>query len=115
MYDKTIRGNRMILDEEQAKKDIETVSKFADKNQRLAWKRKMNRMETLVERLQPFEEKILKLILEKQPIMDEIDEIRRAMILECVHPADYLVHKGTHIECKFCKNKIRLNKHDRED
>ena len=92
-----------------ATKELAEVSKNADKNQRLAWRRKKKRIDELIESLQPYEQKKLDIILEMQPIMDKIAIIRAEMVKECVHPLDYLSHKGTHIECKFCKSKIRVN------
>ena len=97
------------LDEETANKQLDKVSKFADKNQRLSFRRKKERMDTLLERIRPIEEKMLELILEKTPITDEIEKVRQGMVHECVHPRDYLVHKGTHIHCKFCSKDIQLN------
>ena len=98
-----------LLDEDEVNKQLDRVSKFADKNQRLSFKRKGERMATLLTRIKPIEDKILELILEKTPIMDDIDTVRRGMVHECVHPRDHLVHKGTHILCKFCSKEIKLN------
>ena len=97
------------LDEEQAKRELDNVAKFSDKNQRLAWRRKRLKMDDLLEKIRPYEEQILEVILKKQEIMDDIEKVRQTMVKECVHPADYLVHKGNHILCKFCKNKIVIN------
>lgn len=97
----------VLLDEDQVAKEMADVSKFADKNQRLSWRRKKTRMENLLKELEPLNEEALQLVLRKQPILDKVETVRQKMILECVHPSDYLVHKGTHILCKFCGNKIR--------
>jgi hypothetical protein len=97
------------LDEDQARLDLDNVSKFSDKNQRLAWRRKRTKMDELLAKILPYEEQILEIIYEKQSIMDDIEVVRKAMVKECVHPADYLVHKGNFILCKFCKNKIVIN------
>jgi len=94
------------LDEDQVAKELADISKFADKNQRLSWRRKKTRMETLLRELEPLNEEALQLVLKKQPILDKIQVVRQKMILECVHPLDYLVHRGRHILCKFCGNKI---------
>lgn len=99
-----------MLDEEAANRELQEVSKFADKNQRLAFRRKEKRIEELIERLRPFEEEKLKIILEMQPIMDEIKKVRETMVDDCVHPIKHLVHKGSYVECKFCNTKIRLNR-----
>jgi ribosomal protein L16 Arg81 hydroxylase len=98
-----------MLDEDEVAKEIKQVSAHADKNQRLAWRRKKARIDTLIERIQPLQDKKLEIILQMQPIMDEIEAVRQEMVKECIHPKDHLVHKGTHIECKFCKSKLKVN------
>jgi hypothetical protein len=97
------------LDEDEANRQLDKISRFADKNQRLSFKRKGERMQKLLDRISPIEKQILELILEKNPIMDEIDKVRRGMVHECVHPRDHLAHKGTHVQCKFCAKEIGLN------
>ena len=99
----------VLLDEDEANLQLDKVAKFADKNQRLSFRRKRERMDTLLERIRPIEAKILDLIHDKTPIMDEIEKVRQGMVHECVHPRDELVHKGTHIQCKFCSKEIKLN------
>ena len=98
-----------ILDEETMKHELETVSKEADKNERLSWRRKEKKMQDLLEKMEPLNQEILRLILEKQPLMDDIEELRNVMVHECVHPVKTLVHKGDHILCKFCNKKLNIN------
>lgn len=97
----------MRLTEDQANKEVDDVAKFADNAEKLSWRRKLKKLEALVDDLRPYEEEILKLHQEKMPIMDKIEKLRRVMIDECIHPKDQLVHKGTHIECKFCDKIIK--------
>lgn len=104
----------MEISEEQKKRELEEVSRYSDKNEKLSWKRKMKKMEGLIEKLQPYEEQILKIILKKQPIMDAIDELRNKMVKECVHPIEYLSHQGDHVLCKFCNSKIKVVNFDDE-
>lgn len=99
----------VVVETPAVKKQLDKVAKFAHKNQRLSFRRKSERMATLLERIQPIEEKILDLILQKTPIMDDIEEVRRAMLHECVHPRDQLVHKGKYVLCKFCTRELRIN------
>lgn len=98
-----------ILDEDQVQKELESASKDADKNMRLAWRRKEKKMEELLEKLEPLNEEMLELIRRKQPILDEVTDLRSKMVHECVHPTKTLVHKGSHILCKFCNKKLRIN------
>lgn len=100
----------MRLTEKQVKKDIDTIASYSKNDAKLAWRRKKKKLESRVEDLRPYEEKILELIQEKQPIMDEIEKLRQTMVQECIHPKDQLVHKGTHVECKFCNKTITLKK-----
>lgn len=96
----------MRLTEDDVKKDLESVYGFADNAEKLAWRRKYKKMQESIEELRPYEEKIIQLHEEKQPIMDKISEIRENMVEVCVHPKEYLVHRGTHVECKFCNKLI---------
>lgn len=95
-----------LFDEAQAQLELEEIAKIADKNQRLSWRRKRKRMDDLLEKIKPIEEKILALIMEKQPIMDEVEDVRQKMVKECIHPKEDLVHYGTHLHCKFCNRKL---------
>lgn len=88
--------------------ELDKVSGFAEKNQKLSWSRKKKRIDELVERVQPIENKIMDLIREKQPILDQIDEVRDKMVKECVHPKDHLSHRGDHVLCRFCQRKINV-------
>lgn len=83
------------------------------KNERVAFTRKIKKMEELVASLLPIEEKIQEIIVnEKYPIMDEIQELRAIMVKECVHPKDqlalYETDDGEVIECKFCHARLAV-------
>lgn len=95
----------MRLTEEQIKKDIDIIAGNSENAAKLAWRRKKKKLEELIDQLKPYEQKILELYQERMPILDKITELREVMVQECIHPKDQLVHKGTHVECKFC-NKI---------
>lgn len=97
-----------MTEEEKIKKELDTVANYSDKNEKLSWKRKMKKLSDLVDDLRPYEEEILKLVLKKQPIMDKIDQLRDVMVKECIHPIDYLSHRGDHILCKFCNSRIKV-------
>lgn len=81
---------------------------FKPKNERIAWIRKMDKMQQLIKTMEPIEDVILAKIAEKQVIMDEITELRKLMVKDCIHPIDMLVDKQTHIVCKFCNDKLRV-------
>ena len=96
--------------EEQAKERLlfEQISNHADRSEKTTWKRKLDNMEKLIEKLRPIEEKILDIIKdEKQPILDEIQTLRGEMVKECIHPFEHLVQKDGYVECKFCNKRIR--------
>lgn len=99
----------MHISEEKIAEDIKIISNHRDKNERLSWKRKKDKIEALVKELAPIEDEILQLIENKKyPILNKITELRNEMVKECVHPKDMLVHYGTHVVCKFCDAKIAV-------
>lgn len=97
------------ITEQQANDQLDYISKVKDKNERLSWKRKLERMERIINvDLPPLDEQIVKLHEKKQDIVDEIVKIRKQMVKECVHPKEWLVHKGHSIVCKFCNVTLSL-------
>ena len=96
---------------EQAKLRLlfESIANHANRSEKTAWKRKLTNMEALMEKLHPIEEKILQIITdEKQPLLDEIAELRGVMVKECIHPYEHLVKKDGFVECKFCGKKLKV-------
>ena len=86
---------------------FEKIANTANRSEKTSWNRKMDNMVKLMARLSPVEEKILDIIKEeKNPILDDIAEVRKTMIVECVHPIEYLVEDGDIVRCRFCEKKI---------
>lgn len=100
-----------MLTKDQFEHDLDTIFKKTNKNEKLAWNRKRKKLEDLVDGARPIEEAIFDLMMKKQEIIDQIDELRQVMVTECIHPQDMLVHHGRNIECKFCGVKILINRH----
>ena len=90
------------------KKELNRVANFRDKNEKASWIRKKKNLEALALELDPIEHKILELTHEKMILIDSINEIRKIMIADCVHPSDYLIHYDTYIQCRFCETKLVL-------
>ena len=93
---------------EKQEKDLKVVSNIKDKNEKLSWTRRQKKIEQMVEEMRPLEDQILALNAERQVILDKIQDLRRQMVKECIHPKNSLVHKGTYIECKFCNAKLSI-------
>ena len=94
---------------EEAK--IEKVVNAKPKNERIAFARKVKKMQELVETLEPIEERLMEILVnEKYPIMDQIQLLRVQMVKECVHPKDHLIFVShatdEYIECKFCNARL---------
>jgi len=87
---------------------FETISNHANRSEKMSWNRKMDNMVKLISKIRPLEEKILELTSQKQPIMDQIAQLRQDMLTECVHPFEYLVFKDDHVVCKFCDKRINI-------
>ena len=96
--------------EAEIRRDLESVSNVASRSEKTSWNRKMNNMVKLLSLLKPIEDKILELHAQKEPLFDETQALRAIMVKECVHPYEYLIHKGDHIACKFCNKKLGIKK-----
>lgn len=103
--------------EEQARQRrvLESVSNHATRSEKVSWNRLMDNMISLLAKLRPIEEKIIKLQAEKQPIFDDVQSVRQRMVRDCVHPYEQLVLKvdGT-VECKFCMKTFKVNEGSNE-
>lgn len=97
-----------MIDTKKIKKDFEAIWNFRDKNEKASWVRKKKNLETLVAKLEPIEEQLRKLNADKSLILDEINDIRKTMVIDCIHPKDYLVHYDTYVKCRFCEYKISI-------
>ena len=95
-------------DEGLIRQTLETVSNVANRSEKTSWNRKMNNMVKLMSKLTPIENKILELQAQKEPLLDQVAELRGTMIHECIHPFEYLVYKEDHILCKFCERRLSL-------
>lgn len=92
----------------QQEKDFKNVVNVKDKNEKLSWTRRQKKMESMVEEMQPIDDKIIELHSARQVYLDKIIELRKQMVKECIHPKNSLVHKVTYIECKFCNAKLSI-------
>lgn len=100
----------MNIDPKTEKRDFAAVANFRDKNEKASWLRKKKNLENLVADIAPIENEILRLTNEKARLMDEMGEIRKTMVVDCIHPQDYLIHYGVYIKCRFCENKVSIPK-----
>ncbi len=95
--------------EQAAERNLfESIANHANRSEKTAWKRKFVNIGKLIEQLKPIEEKILDIYEnEKQPLLDQVHDLRQVMVKECIHPFEHLVQKNGYVECKFCNRKIR--------
>lgn len=91
------------------------ISDMSPRNVKKSWNRKMDNMKKLLGELEPIEDKILELMHEKGKLFDRIQEIRKTMVKECIHPKEFLVYKEDHVLCKFCDRKISIPKNVKTD
>lgn len=91
----------------QDDKLIEQVANTANRSDKVSWNRKMDNMVKLVAQINELQDQIIALESEKTPIFDTIQELRKTMIHECIHPRSHLVviDDGV-VLCKFCEKKI---------
>lgn len=86
------------------RKQKERVSGLANRSEKVAWARKQNNMNVLIESLDQINEKVRLLKVECQPILQAIDNLRADMLADCIHPYDSLAydHDTGTVICKFC-------------
>lgn len=95
-------------DPAQIERDLKAASNIKHKNDKLSWSRRQTKVEEMVEAMRPIEDKIMEYTAQRQEILDKVQEVRKQMVKECIHPRNSLVHKGTHIVCKFCNAKLSI-------
>ncbi len=96
-------------EEQSVRQLMETIADNATRSEKVSWDRKMDNMVSLLAKLKPIEEKIIDLMAEKTPIVDEITALRKEMVRDCIHPFTHLVHKGENVaECKFCGKTFKV-------
>lgn len=99
------------MTEEQIQVDLNSIAGAKNKNERLSWKRKYDKLQEIINNeIRPLEDSILTILEKKIQAMDRLENLRKQMIKECVHPKNNLIHKGTHVECKFCDAKLSIPK-----
>lgn len=102
------------------------ISKQATKNDKMSWWRLQRELKILLSKLgelnvpyfeyhQKVKECVLKLesenvklIIERDNILEHIDDIREKMKAECIHPSDQIAYVNGEYVCKFCDTKISL-------
>lgn len=99
-----------MLTEQEKENQLITVSRMKNNNEKLSWKRKYEKMQTIINELDETNKKIQSLENEREEVYSRILVLRNTMIKECIHPLDHLIHKNDYIECKFCNVKLSLPK-----
>lgn len=88
---------------------LEHIANFSSRSEKTSWNRKMDNMVKLLSKLPDIEDKIFEIMKnEKQPVLDEISELRRSMVFECIHPFEQLALHETHVVCKFCNRSFGI-------
>lgn len=96
----------------ETERQLDTIANISTREEKAAWNRKLEKMNKLLEKLQPIEDKIIELNIEKIPIFDEVSQLRVLMVNSCIHPEDQLIVTDEYVDCKFCNKRITLVKHN---
>jgi len=88
----------------------EFIANTSTRSEKTAWNRKYNNITKLIDgELSAIEDEYLVLFFKREKALDKVAKLRSAMVDECVHPFDQLIHKTTFVECKFCNRKIGIS------
>jgi hypothetical protein len=85
---------------------ISEIADTASRGEKVSWDRKMDNMVSLLATLKPIEDKILDLMAQKTPIMDDVDALRKIMVRDCIHPQHVLTCSDGIVHCKFCNRRF---------
>lgn len=94
---------------------MEAISNKATRSEKVSWDRKMDNMVKIIAKLKPIEDQIIDLMAQKVPIIDEITQLRKEMVEQCVHPYTHLTYhvdeQGNELViCKFCNKRFKVMK-----
>lgn len=88
---------------------LERISNLATRSEKVSWNRKMTQMIKLLAKIRPIEEALLTLTTQKNEMLDEVEELRQTMVIQCIHPKENLVIRADDIAvCKFCEKAIKI-------
>lgn len=90
-------------------RDFKFIRKCADASDYATWRRRQKRLEGMIEKLRPLNDKMIEIHAKRIPLLKDIDSLRDEMTSLCVHPRETLQHEGTHIVCKFCNRSLTIN------
>ncbi len=95
-------------EEETIRKIKDAVSSTKTRNEKVSWDRRMNNMVKLLAQLTPIEEQLTELLAQKLEIVDRVQDLRKEMVNECIHPSTHLIVHNDHVVCKFCNRKFSI-------
>lgn len=88
---------------------LEEISNFSTRSEKTSWNRKMDNMVKLLAKLNQVEARLIEItVKEKQPVQDEVAELRMSMVRECIHPFEQLILHEEHVRCKFCNRNMSM-------
>ena len=71
------------VEQAEVRRILETIADNATRGEKVSWDRKMDNMVRLLAKLRPIEDKIVDLLAEKAPLLDEVQALRKEMVKEC--------------------------------
>lgn len=86
--------------------NMNKIANLPDRSEVRSWERKCVSLAKMLQEMEPFDEQILAIIRERQPLIQEIEDLRAQMVQECIHPIEHLVDRGDFVHCKFCDRKL---------
>lgn len=91
------------------KEDKKIIYDITPKKDKVMFARKLEELNNLLSVIREYEEKISKIIIEKQVYLDQLQVLRTSMVKLCVHPSEFLVKTENYFHCKFCEKRLQIN------
>lgn len=86
--------------------EMDYIASLPTKSEVKSWERKCVALAKLLDLLAPIDEQVLEILRERQPLINEIEDLRHIMTQECIHPLEHLVSSPKFIHCKFCDRRL---------
>jgi hypothetical protein len=87
-------------------KEARKISGQSTQLDKANWMRKFDKIQGYIGEVNQLAEQIMELEKAKMPILDQIAELRNELVVDCIHPKDYLVKVDGVVGCTFCDRRF---------
>jgi hypothetical protein len=87
-------------------KEARTISGQTTQLDKANWLRRFDKIQGHITEVNRLSDQIMEIEKAKLPILDQIAELRKELVADCIHPKDYLVKVDGIVGCTFCDRRF---------